>query len=394
MPSLAANFLNVRTEDGFTPAVGDDFTDRLGEMIRATSVTVLDRMTMTMMTRPLPPERTLWFPPGEYRVRADFAFPPVVTLSFAPGAVIVPVRTTVSGVRREVVTIAGPVEASLNRIFANEVGAPAGVPVGRVTFVGEGTTRVYPEWWGAARTPGSPNAAEDTAAIRSAIRAASIDREALTSTDPRPPVAITFSGSYEVNDTIEVRPTTESGFFRTLVLEGMPGQGGAMISISSERLPDGSFTELASIFALERVLQVVVRNLTLRALGRARECLIILPYLIRNPFAHTVILERCTFDGADEHQVWVLETSSARPALGSLSIRVRTCNFTLSSADAPFDVNHRSTANGLYVQGAWGADLAVEGCTFDGHLFRGVLTLGGGAFEGDGLHLPLPIVFL
>jgi hypothetical protein len=158
MPFFAENFLNVRTEDGFAVVVGDDFTVRLGEMIRATSV--YDRATM--MTRPLPPERTLWFPPGEYRVDAGFEFPPPVTLSFAPGAVIVPVRTTMLGVTREVVTIAGPIEAALTRIFANEIEAPAGVLVGRVAFVAEGNPRVHPEWWGGAQEPGSPDARTDT----------------------------------------------------------------------------------------------------------------------------------------------------------------------------------------------------------------------------------------
>lgn len=355
MSTFAGNFINVETAVGFPPARGREFTTRVLEMVSRTS-TDLPR-----------PERTLWFPPGEYAIAAPFSFPDAVTLSFAPGARLVPVRSLLPGdVVADVIEIAGKVDAPLSQIFAVDV---VTVTYARVAFVGSGTPRVHPEWWGAARDSTATDPRLDSAALRAAIRAAVIDREALSGGASRPPLPIAFSNVYYLDGSIRVEPATPSGLLGAIIFEGLRDRESSGVEMGAPE---------ETVFDFRWIQQVTLRNLAIRIFGNTRTAVSVLVSRAQHPVDHSVVFERCSVDGAFEQQLHIQDNSTVPHAAGAFSIALRECTFALSEeARVRSDHEGRSTTAGIRVDAAFGADLSVDASRFGGYLSRGLHTTGG-----------------
>ena len=363
MPSFGPGFINVETESGFPAATGRDFTSRLG------------RMVDLINTAAPVPERTLWFPPGEYRVLAPFTFPPKVILSFAPGARLVPIRAILSG--DWMVGIAGVVEAPLQEIFA-------ATSSGRIVFVGDGTLRVYPEWWGAARDPEVPDARADTAAIKAAFRAALIDREAPLM-ELRPPVTVCFLNDYHIDEPVVLAPPTGMGPLRAVSIAGSPGR---KLKGQAQLMP----WPLA-LLEIRRALRVDIRDLSLEAGGSWETCLTVSCDVSSDRQLHQVLLTDCSFSGARSTQVAISDLAMAPPLAGELAAIVRGCRFALDdiadtdlelppvvdpqSIPVPLRGQGLSKAAGLSFRAGFGAELTVESGDFRGYFRRGVRVTGG-----------------
>lgn len=364
MPAFGEGFINVATEGGFEASMGLDFTARLRRMVNDINAVA-----------PLP-ERTLWLPPGEYRVSAPFTFPPTVTLSFAPGAILVPIRgVSPAG---DTVEIAGVVDAPLVEIFAANAS-------GRIVFVGVGTPRVYPEWWGAAKNPRTPDARADTVALQAAFRAAVIDREA-SSTASRAPITVCLFNDYQVDEPVVVNPTGA----RPLRAVSILGALGRRLSG-----PPPSRRRPAALLEIHRVLQVSIRDLSLAANGFSQTCLSVSCDVARDGLPHQITLVDCSFEGARFAQVLLADLAATLPQDGELKAFVRGCRFAVEDSrhtdpeQPPLDLDARaegadpiigqmfSRAAGLAVQASFGAELAVEGGEFRGFLRRGIHVTGG-----------------
>ncbi len=200
-------------------------------------------------------KRTLYFPPGTYRLERSVDFGPSVELYFSPGATLFPL----DGVK---VTIRGRIRAGLFQIFGlmpnrsltgyNRVNGVRTVPPGMIRLWSKQIDTVPPEWFGADprfTTDGFGAQAEATTvqydswdSLQAAINAACRDRVILDANDrpleQLPPLPVRVGGIYQTSRTLVAVPGPGSAT-AGLVLRGTRGlasAGDGLPSIFSVRL--------------------------------------------------------------------------------------------------------------------------------------------------------------
>lgn len=146
----------------------------------------------------------LYFPPGNYFLTSGFAVWPLMTVIFAPNAVLTMPRiaeNTIGAFSDASVILSGSIEAGLHQ-FVNATttnGAPNGR--GGILFQTDTVKEVYPEWWG-AQPMDVRNAArrefDSTDGIQSAINAA-VHNIQYGATIP-----VVLSGRYQISKPIQI----------------------------------------------------------------------------------------------------------------------------------------------------------------------------------------------
>lgn len=369
MSDLDATFVNLDPTPDMPAPAGRDFTARLRTAIDG-----------------LPRGGTVWFPPGDFRINTPFSVPGQITLAFAPGARLVPIRPEPMPARLldAALQIAGVIETELDAIFATSATAPDDLRssitrrVGRVVLVGEGNPRVYVEWWGAA-ADFSPRAEVDRVAIEAALLAVTIDRDALTQAAPRPPLTLCMLGNYQIDHPIVIAPAAGAPLARGVLLEGGPSaQPDATISCDALFSgTTGGAIEHTGMLEFSRFARVELRGLSLHAHGRAETCLLVATSLATDRADSLITLSGCTFEGAREQQVYVRDTSASDGGAGVVSARVRGCSVRLDNkADVVLDALDRSQSTGLLVEGAFRVSVMVLDSIFDGYFGRCVRVVG------------------
>lgn len=322
----------------------------------------------------------IWLPPGDYRINVPFEIPPGITLSFAPGARIVPIaedrdRLPVS---RATFQILGEIDADLREIFATDATAPAGLPpyessalrVGRVVFLSERNPRVHPEWWGAARDPSAPSSRVDHAAIVAAFGAAVIDRAAFTTMTPRPPLVVALTGSYRLDRPIALGGDEPQELVSAIVMEGAQG-GHSTATLTLDDRPEGLPLHDA-LLTFTGVRRVTLQGISLNARGQASRCLRFNAPLSRDGATFSLDVRGCSFEAGRKQQI-VVEDTSASSTPGSLRANIRECTFRQDDGGAAV-LAPTEPGEGAAVSVLAGSRSAVvvDACVFDGYFLRSI----------------------
>lgn len=331
--------------------LGDAFIDLRTDPRLATDLPTLWRARIEqalMLLAPFGSVGVLWFPPGEYRVETGWTIPSTVTLAFAPGGVLVPI---VQGTN-EVLEIVASVDAELFQIVATAAThAAKGARLGRVALLGDGNQRVHPEWWGASRRGIGAEPEVDTQALEAALRAAVIDREALSTGTIRAPLVIYLAGSYVLTREIVVRRDSGATPVRAVSLEGPmatmpvhpfgevhtppaevlgpePLAAGPRATLAFERLPAPvDRFEFFSLLRFERTQRLDLKGLSFDASGRASTCVAFEVSLADDPVTHEVVVDRCAFMNTKVTLFLVRDRFPPTATQGSVNVVVRSSNF-------------------------------------------------------------------
>lgn len=295
--------------------------------------------------------------PGLHRVETGWTVASSITLSFAPGATLALVAPASQSAHSDVLRIDGDLDAPPRRIVSGPHGAA------RVAFTGALVSKVFPEWWGAAGE--DPHV--DADAIESALRAAAIDRAALSST-PVAAIPVCFGGTYLIAREITVDARSEVRF------EGTSSHGDPPTFRawrSSAQAP-----RMASMFRFVRTAGVSLRGVSFDAADNALACVRLDLSLSRDPVEHRFECDRCAWANALDAQVIARDDSTSTP-VGRLRLSARSCRFTGVSGSLLPDGDARTAHVALSIECPFGARVSVERSDFSGFAYRAIRVTGG-----------------
>lgn len=296
--------------------------------------------------------------PGLHRVETGWTVAASITLSFSPGATLaltVPASQTHDS---DVLRVDGAIDAPPRRIVSSPLGGA------RLAFTGALVSKVFPEWWGA--TGSDPRA--DTDAIEAALRAAVIDRTALSAATVTP-IPVCFGGTYLIAREIALdAPASEVRF------EGTSSHGDPATLRAWRASPDAP--RMASMFRFVRAAGVSLRGVSFEAAGNALSCVRFDLSLSRDAVGHRIELERCAWSNALDAQLIALDDSTSTPA-GRLRLSIRSCRFGGVSGSLLPDGDARTSHVALSVECPFGAEVSVERSDFSGFALRAIRVTGG-----------------
>jgi len=300
-------------------------------------------------------------------VTEPLRIPREITLSLAPGVVLVPVFLRSAGRGDEShLEIEGVFTAPLATIFATpgwfQRNSPADASrydVGAVRLTSPHLERVHPEWWGAAALDDLARP-DDSEALAAAVRAGLHDRvnRRVSNRPPLRALAIELRGTYALGEPLRLTQET-TGIERGLELRGVPG---------ADEQPTFRCAELAFIrtamVEVEGIEAVTFVDLRFDGGERAATCLSIRG-AHTDPTARAHVLRRCGFRDAYGPLVSYRPSDSsskvgqALPGAKSEGLQIEHCRFERK----PMSVDPQAA---LDVTAPPTSSVELRGCTFRG----------------------------